>query len=152
MGVAGLGQIVGIRVLTEALSPEVFGEVNLMVGVAALATMNFFNPTMQALLRYYPIYMQSGDPSPAIHAAIRQLQKTLPVALPILLTSSVLAIAAGWVSLFKVLLLLALAGIDGARLFRFSIMNASRSHKLYGAWQIGEAWGRPIVAYLVFVR
>lgn len=143
-----LGQLVGIRLLTEVLSPAVFGETSLLLGVAALATSTLINPTLQALLRHYPAYVESGNPSFVKEVAAKNIWWTAKFALPTSLPLLVTALLFNWVTLVDVLLISALVGVDGLRMFQTTILNATRQHRRYGAWQIGEAWGRPLVAYL----
>jgi O-antigen/teichoic acid export membrane protein len=37
------------------------------------------------------------------------------------------------------------------RLLRTTVMNASSQHHRYGIWQVGEAWGRPLLAYVATI-
>ncbi|MEK7762552.1 MAG: lipopolysaccharide biosynthesis protein [Nitrospirota bacterium] len=146
--VAVLGQLVGVRLLTEVLSPAVFGEASLLLGVAALATSTLINPTLQTLLRHYPAYVTSGNPSFVEDVAAKNIWRTAKVALPISLPLLVTAVLFHWITLVDVLLISALVGVDGLRMFQTTILNATSQHGRYGAWQVGEAWGRPLVAYL----
>jgi len=148
---AAVGQIIGIRLLTEALSPAVFGQVALAVGMSTLAISVFVNPTMQALLRYYPEYAQSGNEAAARATALRRIARTSAFALPLSLPLMILAVVAGWFNPTVVTLLSLLVVVDGMRTFRTTMMNASRDHHRYGVWQIGEAWGRPSLAYAAAV-
>ncbi|OAI49810.1 hypothetical protein AYO43_00075 [Nitrospira sp. SCGC AG-212-E16] len=145
--IAALGQIIGVRLLTEALSPAVFGEVILLLGVVTLATSVLVNPTMQALLRYYPEYAQFGDGASVERTALQRIMRNSALALPLSIPLGVLGVAAGWFSPTVIILLLILVAVDGLRMLRTTIMNASRQHHRYGVWQIGEAWGRPLLAY-----
>jgi O-antigen/teichoic acid export membrane protein len=145
---AAMGQLVGIRLLTEVLSPAVFGEASLILGVAALSTSTLINPTLQALLRYYPAYMEAGNPAVAIKVAIRNIWRAARVAVPMCLPLLAMSVIFKWITLFDLLLLAALVGVDGLRMFETTILNATRKHWRYGLWQIGEAWGRPAGAYL----
>lgn len=149
--VAALGQVIGIRLLTEALSPAVFGEVILIAGMSTLATSVLVNPTMQALLRYYPEYAQAGDGSPVERIALRRIIRTSAYALPLSVPLAIVGVVAGWVSVGVLGLLFILIAVDGMRLLRTSVMNATRQHHRYGIWQVGEAWGRPLLAYAATV-
>jgi O-antigen/teichoic acid export membrane protein len=146
--IAALGQLLGVRILTEALSPAVFGEVSLMLGAVALATTTLLSPTMQALLRFHPVYAQSSNPSLVEHVAIQRIKRFLVLALPLSLPLGFVGMNAGWISFSGVILLLVLVAVDGMRMFRTTIMNAARQHHRNGIWQVGEAWGRPLLAYL----
>lgn len=148
---AALGQIIGVRLLTEALSPTVFGEVTLVVGISMLATSILVNPTMQALLRYYPEYAQAGDGLPVERTALRRIMRNVWFALPLSIPLAILGLVAGWVSAGVLVLLFILTTVDGMRLLRTTVMNATRQHHRYGVWQIGEAWGRPVLAYVATI-
>lgn len=146
--VAAVGQLVGIRILTEVLSPAVFGEVSLLLGVAALSTSTILNPTMQALLRHYPAHMETGNSANVITVAIKNICKAAKTAVPMSLPLVAIAVYFKWITLSGLLLLMVLVGVDGLRMFEATLLNATRKHGRYGLWQIGEAWGRPAVAYV----
>lgn len=145
--VAALGQLVGVRLLTEVLTPAVFGEASLLLGVAALVTSTLINPSLQALLRYYPADVEFSNPAFVTAVAIKNIWRTVKTAVQASLPLLVAAVLFRWVTLVDVLLITALVGVDGLRMFQTSVLNATRQHGLYGAWQIGEAWGRPMIAY-----
>jgi O-antigen/teichoic acid export membrane protein len=145
--VAALGQIIGVRLLTEALTPDVFGEIALILGVSTLATSVLIHPSMQALLRYYPEYAHLGRDSPVRRTALRAILANVRFALPVSIPLGILAVAVSWISVPVAVLLLFLVAVDGIQMFQTSIMNASRQHYRYGAWQIAESWGRPLLAY-----
>jgi O-antigen/teichoic acid export membrane protein len=145
--IAAFGQIIGVRLLTEALTPAVFGEITLIIGVSTLATSVLVHPSMQALLRYHPEYAHLGSDSPVRRTAIRRILTNVRFALPISIPLGMFAVAVGWISTPVAVLLLILVAVDGMQMFQTSIMNASRQHHRYGAWQIAESWGRPLLAY-----
>lgn len=144
---AAIGQIIGIRLLTDVLSPAVFGEIALIVGASTLATSVLINPTMQALLRYFPECAQSGQGVLAERMArqriLSMLWWALPLSAPLLLTGLI----QGWFGPAAAFLLLLLVAVDGMKMFRTTVMNATRQHHRYGLWLVGEAWGRPLLAY-----
>lgn len=144
---AAIGQIIGIRLLTEALSPAVFGEIALILGVSMLATSVLINPTMQALLRYYPECAQSGQGSLAERMARRRILSMLWWALPLSVPLLLIGLVQGWFGPAAACLLVLLVAIDGLKMFRTTVMNATRQHHRYGIWLVGEAWGRPLLAY-----
>lgn len=144
---SALGQVVGVRLLTEVLTPSVFGEASLLMGAAALMTSTLVNPSLQALLRHYPA--EGGAENRAIVEAItmKNIGRVVKAALPVCLLLSVVAFLVGWATPLDALLIAALVGVDGLRMFQTAILNATRQHRWYGIWQNGEAWGRPLVAY-----
>jgi O-antigen/teichoic acid export membrane protein len=145
--VAALGQLAGVRVLTEILSPGLFGQVSLMIGMVALATSALLNPTLQAVLRFFPVQAEAGDPGAVRRAAVRRIQRIVALAAPVGLLACAAAVAAGWCSVLSALLLVLLTAVEGLKLYRTALMNAARQHHRYGMWMVGEAWGRPLVAY-----
>lgn len=145
--IAALGQIIGVRLLTEALTPAVFGEIALILGVSALATSILVHPSMQALLRYHSEYAHLGSDSPVRRTALRAILANVRIALPVSIPLGILAVAVGWIGISVALLLLVLVAVDAIQMFQTSIMNASRQHHRYGAWQVAESWGRPLLAY-----
>lgn len=144
---AAVGQLIGVRLLTEALSPAVFGELTLIAGISTLATSVLVHPTMQALLRYYPEYLDRGERSPVEGTACRRIMRHVGLAVPLSIPLLILGWTGGWVTVTTAVLLLVLVMVDGLQMFRATIMNAGRQHRRYGAWQIGDAWGRPLLAY-----
>lgn len=147
--IAAFGQLAGVRLLTEVLSPAVFGEASLLLGVAALVTSTLINPSLQALLRHYPADVESGNPAFVKAVAVKNIRRTVKTALLASLPLLVAAVLFRWVTLIDLLLVAALVGVDGLRMFQTAVLNATRQHGLYGVWQIGEAWGRPVLAYWV---
>ncbi len=53
--------LLGIRLLTEFVSPEVFGTVSLLIGIATLGSTLFCNPLLQAAMRFYPELAREGQ-------------------------------------------------------------------------------------------
>jgi O-antigen/teichoic acid export membrane protein len=139
--------VVGVRLLTEVLTPSVFGEASLLMGVAALLTGTLINPSMQALLRHYPAEATAGERAIVETVAMKNIGWAVKAALPVCLPLSVVAFLVGWATPIDALLIAALVGVDGLRMFQTAILNATRQHRWYGIWQNGEAWGRPLVAY-----
>lgn len=146
--VSAIGQLIGVRFLTNILSPSLFGEVNLMLGLVSLVTCTLFNPAVQAVFRYYPALATPSDIGKLKSIALRYLKKISLTAFPLILFASVILIAVGWLSFGDIFLILVLVLVDGIRLIETTIMNASMQHYRYGLWLMGEAWGRPLIAYL----
>ncbi len=53
---AALGVLVGIRVLTEYVPPQIYGMVILYLGAIALSLGSLVTPVSQAVIRFYPEY------------------------------------------------------------------------------------------------
>ena len=54
---SAIGTLVGIRLLTEFVPPDIFGSITLLIATANLALGTLFTPIMQAALKYYPQYI-----------------------------------------------------------------------------------------------
>jgi O-antigen/teichoic acid export membrane protein len=145
---AALGTLAGVRLLTEFMTPADFGEMSLWLGAVALFTATLANPTMQALLRFYPEYAQSGQDNAARKVARHQIEKLLLWSLPLILMLVWLAFAKGWTSLTLLLLFALVLCVDIARMQNMAVLSASRNQKAYGMWLAAEAWLRP--AFAVF--
>lgn len=148
-GLAAIGQLIGVRVLTDIMPPSVFGEVSLWLGLAALASAAMANPTMQALLRFYPEYFHKGQGALVKLVVKGQLLKLTQFALPLFMLGAIAGITLGYATAPELLLLLLLVGIDIARMGNMAYLNSLRAYKQCGIWSLIEAWGRPLFAYLL---
>ena len=146
-GLAVLGQLAGIRLLTEILPPAVFGEFSLWLGIVALAAAGLANPTMQAMLRYYPEYALQGNGGLVKTVAREQLVKLITWTLPAFLAGAIAALMFGWANMTVLGLLIALVAVEIARMQNTALLNAARAHRAYGIWVVAEAWGRPFLAW-----
>ena len=146
-GLAVLGQLAGIRLLTEILPPAVFGEFSLWLGIVALAAAGLANPTMQAMLRYYPEYVLQGNGGLVKTVARKQLVKLITWTLPAFLASAIAALMFGWANMTVLGLLIALVAVEIARMKNTALLNAASAHRTYGIWAVAEAWGRPFLAW-----
>lgn len=146
---AALGQLAGIRLLTQILSPRIFGEFSLLLGIVALIAAGIANPTMQAMLRYYPEYRLDGKGELVKTVALRQLVKLLIWASPVVLVGMVTTLIFGWIGATEIGLLVCLVVVEILRLQSNALLNASSAHRAYGVWAVADAWGRPLLAWLL---
>ena len=58
---AAMGVLVGVRLLTEFVPPEIYGVISLMLGIMTLGYNLFCFPTLQAVIRFYPDVVQAGS-------------------------------------------------------------------------------------------
>ncbi len=140
---SALGVLVGIRLLTEILSPAVFGNVSLLLGIAALASGLCTAPLMQAILRFYSASADVGHANKLRKIALRTLMF-------VCLTMGCL-IAVGWLVwraffggwVWMGILLAAMLFVDGRRSLEVTFLNAARQQKIMSIWTALEAWLRP---------
>ncbi|MCK6395844.1 lipopolysaccharide biosynthesis protein [Zoogloea sp.] len=148
-GLSAVGQLLGMRLLTEVVPPSVFGEVSLWVGAIALVSAAMANPTMQALLRFYPEFHENGKGRIVKDVVISQLLRLGGFALPVLGLVALYFFLKGDASASDLLILFLLAIVDVARMSSLAYLNALRAFKPAGVWALLEAWGRPLLAYLL---
>jgi O-antigen/teichoic acid export membrane protein len=146
-GLAVLGQLAGIRLLTEIVPPAVFGEFTLWLGIVALAAAALANPTMQAVLRYYPEYALQGNGGLVTTVATRQLAKLITWTLPAFFAGAIAALIFGVANMIVLGLLIGLVAVEIARMQNTALLSAARAHRAYGIWAVAEAWGRPFLAW-----
>jgi len=148
--IAAVGQLVGIRLLTEIMSPRDFGVLSLYLGVVALLATCIVNPTMQALLRYYQEYAMIGYGRLVRIVASKQLISMLLWITPFFLVGIILLLVYDRVSFSDFILLGALVVIEIIRLQNTALLNSARMHKEYGFWAVADAWLRPLLAFVLF--
>jgi O-antigen/teichoic acid export membrane protein len=142
---SALGTLIGIRILTEYVVPEIFGAATLIIGIASLALGTLVSPILQAALKYYPEY--SNGRLSLLRASIRNiLIKRIGVFLLIAALATPFGVMLGKLDISVVLLCLLLLVLDGMRNFETTLLNAARKHTCYAMVSVAEAWGRPITA------
>ena len=144
---AALGQLAGIRLLTGILPPSVFGQFSLLIGIVALISAAIANPTMQAMLRYYPEYALQGQGALVKMVGTRQLVKLMLWTLPLGIVGIVTSLAYGWSNVTEIFFLIGLIVVEIVRMQSVALLNANSAHRLYGIWAVTEAWGRPLLAW-----
>lgn len=143
-GVAAVGALIGVRLLTHALPPETYGVVSLGLATLALMIATLSTPLTQAVMHMYPAYDQQGrlqELRVALGLASKRMLRW--AAIPLLL----LVVACMFVAreqLHLLLLLLVLLASDVRRSVQISVLNASRRHGRYALWAASDAWARPI--------
>lgn len=143
---SALAALVSIRIMTELLSPEDFGRLTLLVGMAALALGLAATPRLQALMRYYADWSRNGRTDVVRRVGARSIAS--------LVALGTVVIAGGWaiggplIGSARVtgVLVAALFAIDGIRLFELSLLNAARRQRTAAAIYAADAWLRPLLA------
>lgn len=145
-GLTALGTLVGIRILTGIVKPEVFGAVALLMGVAALILGSFGTPLGQAAMRFYSRSETSNSVVPlrqVIRGMLRRL--VIPGSVPFIAAAGIYIF--GWDGSWEVVVLLALLVIvDIVRTLECSLLNAARRQRPFALWVAAEAWARPLAA------
>ena len=143
---AALGTLAGLRLVTEAVPPAVYGSVALAVGMVALAHGLAAGPLMQAVLRFYPEYASVQNVASLRYAALRALRKRGIWVLAILLigvsTWSWSAIDSVTPGVLCGLLLV----VEIARSVEITFLNAAREQRAMALLIAADAWLRPLGA------
>lgn len=144
--VSAVATLVGLRLITEAVPPAVYGTVALALGVVALAQGLAVGPLMQAVLRYYPEAASGGREADLRRATANALRSPLLIASGALAAS---AISWAWVQpqhRWLAMLTLALFVAETARSVQITFLNAARHQRAMALLVVADAWLRPMSA------
>ncbi len=103
---------------------------------------------MQALLRFYPEYMEKKQGGRVRKVATQQLLKLALWSSPVSVAILAAVLIYGWADGVLVCLLVLLVIVDVARTQGMALLNAARAQRAFGMWSVAEAWGRPLMAWL----
>ncbi len=145
------GMVLGVRIITEYVSPNVFGTISLLMGIVALGSGVFSAPVLQAALRLYPD-MQRQSLLPLLMTEIRRL----------LVASNGLLIALGGAAALIYCLLseadfvvpLVLGGLvvlEAMRGLVVTVLSAENKIKAYALLTSGDVWVRQTLAVLLVI-
>lgn len=136
--------IVGVRIVTEVLTPNVYGSLALLLGIVALAQNATCAPLNQAAFRFHADMRGPGE----VGWLRRKLFGYLAGLLAIL---GLCFVGAGLVfgpmvsrSVWTFFLLGLLLAVDSIQLFEMGLLSAARRQRAVAAWRTAVAWGRPI--------
>lgn len=146
---SAIGQLAGIRAMTEFFAPAEFGRGMLAVGLVTLISSALTNPTMQAVLKYYPELRQHGKGNAIKQAARRQIFQLAKFVLPIAGIIGLLGYTRGWATPMELMLLVLLLAAETYRIQATALLSATGNQKSYGAWIAMEAWARPILTLVL---
>jgi O-antigen/teichoic acid export membrane protein len=158
-GWLGLGQlgtvaarVIGLRLVTELVTPAVYAEIVLLTGLSTLAMNMFCVSLTSALLRFHP-EARATNKVASLRALLGGilLRRTIAVSLLLGVGGSLYAALSETgvgVSFWLVAILLAL---DVKRVFESDLVNAERRQSTYAAWNLVNAWARPVFAVLAIL-
>jgi len=150
--VAAFGGIVGVRLLTRALDPTIYGEVALGMTLALLVQQTMLSPLSVAFLRFFSPAREARTIG-AYSKAVRRLLLQASIAVAILgvaCTIGLVGVAhAEWIGV--VLAATALSLSSGYNVALDNIQNAARHRLLVVVHQIANQWARFLVALTLIV-
>jgi O-antigen/teichoic acid export membrane protein len=149
LGQAGgaLGTMLGIRVLTEFVSPEIYGKSALLLGLSALGQAVLCAPLLQAIQRFYPEFAASKNLLTLELSARRYLSVSAILLSGLITMGGLVYVAIG--SSFAFLGFVALAGLSFAETLKaaeVALLTAGRRQKLFAVWNVADSIVRPALA------
>ncbi len=144
--VSAVAALVSIRIMTELLTPDEFGRLALLAGVAALALGLAVEPLLQGVLRFYADWKRRGDGAVLRSASAAILMPIVIVASATLALSGWLGGAALGLSAVASILVGALFALDAVRSFELVLFNAARRQKPTAFLYAATACMRPLAA------
>jgi O-antigen/teichoic acid export membrane protein len=140
------GSLVGVRLLTELLSPSSYGELALGMTIATLVNQTILGPLGGGVTRFYAPAIEYGDLSGYLNAARKLVSYAIGLIALIAIFSAVGLTIAGeikWVTIATIALLFAALG--GCNAILSGIQSAARQRAIVALHQGGDPWLRSIV-------
>ncbi|MEC4750310.1 lipopolysaccharide biosynthesis protein [Methylomicrobium sp. Wu6] len=143
---SGIVLLLGTRVLTELVTPEVFGQVALMVGIVALGVNNFSSPFVFAGMRLLPETIQKHRRSDLMHILRGLISRSVTLAIVLMAIGCVVYGYVGenkpWLFVASGLLLVATVRRD----FGVQLLIGERRQREASLWQTCDSILRPVIA------
>ncbi|MBI2311635.1 MAG: oligosaccharide flippase family protein [Betaproteobacteria bacterium] len=144
------GSLAAVKVLTNVMPPESYGELALGLSIAGLITMFLFGPLGQVVLRFYSVCLDRGHLAPYFQV----LQRLHLQALALLMIACVPVAAAtyamsgaSWAWLAGAAILFGVvSGLQGSLQ---SLFSAMRERKACALFQAADVWLRLAFALLI---
>jgi O-antigen/teichoic acid export membrane protein len=150
-----IGTLVGVRTLTQYLTPAAYGTVSLALGLSTLAISLVAAPITQAAIHFYPRVIIEGSARELLSSVLRCYRTMTPWIALAALIAGVGYVACGGGTPVLVLLVALLLASDCWRSANLSLLNAERRQGRYALWMASDAWSRPlaaVAAVLIFGR
>jgi O-antigen/teichoic acid export membrane protein len=141
------GSFVGIKLLTNVMGPESYGQLALGMTIAGMLNLFAYGPLGSALLRFYSIYREKSQLN--VYFCVLRKMHSLCAVIISGLTGLVVVLIYMWSGLEWALLVLmaALFGMaSGLNSSLASIQGALRERRVVALHQGADAWLRPVLA------
>jgi len=136
-----VGTLVGVRILTEYLSPSAYGTLGLSLTIVALYTEVIIGGLVGAFTRFYSIASRAQDVRGYVRGVRRLLLAALATALVLLLASSPLLLSGFEGVTFKAGLVVALfAVLFGTNAALNAVLNGARRRSMVALNSVVDAW------------
>jgi O-antigen/teichoic acid export membrane protein len=141
-----VGQLAGVRLLTEAVRPEIYGTVSIVLGLVVLGRSQFSLPFAMASMRQYAEAARRADVDMLMRVVRYWLLRSQGIAGALVLLIGVPYCLFRSISLWLPALAFGLFVVDSEITLAAALLNASKQHRLYSLLRGAEAWIRPILA------
>jgi O-antigen/teichoic acid export membrane protein len=145
------GLLVGMRLLTEFVPPEIFGTVSLLIGVATLGSSLFCNPQLQAAVRFYPDLARQNQIGLLRTVVVRSLRRTCTLLAGLILVGGAIWSFCTGLSygVFVALAALLVSGVFST--LETNLLGAARRQRAVASWNVAENIARPGLGILAVV-
>jgi len=142
-----IAMLVGIRLLSELISPKVYGTVTLLMGTVLLGRQIFGFPFLQAALRFYPEALQANF-LPQLRRIIKSYLFTIIAGYTILYLIGGLIYSNfnNSISYYLFIISSALLCFEVACVLETDLFNAARMQRHFVVIQVLHSWSRPLFA------
>jgi O-antigen/teichoic acid export membrane protein len=149
LGQAGavVGAIVGVRLLTELLSPAAYGELTLGMTLATLVQQTILGPLSNGVTRFYAPAVEQKDLGGYLIAVRRLMLSATGIILLLTLfaaTGLLIARRSEWIAIAIAALIFAI--VSGYNATLSGIQNAARQRSVVALHQGMESWARFLIA------
>ena len=146
---SAIGTLVGLRLVTEAVPPQVYGAAVLAIGIITLAQGAAVGPLMQAVLRFH-LEPTSGAAGLGLRRVVVSAlrQPVMVMCFALLLIIGAWALGAGEEYLLGPLCSI-LFLVEVVRSVEVTFLNAARKQRTMALLVTVDAWLRPIAAVSV---
>ncbi len=142
-----IGSLVGVRLLTELLSPSSYGELALGLTIATLVNQTILGPLGGGITRFYAPAIENGDISRYLNAARKLVLYAIGLIVLLAVASAVGLTIAGeakWVAFTGIALLF--AAFSGCNAVLSGILSAARKRAFVAFYQGGDTWLRVLIS------
>jgi O-antigen/teichoic acid export membrane protein len=144
--VLAVGQLAGVRILTETVRPEIYGTVSIVLGLVVLGRSQFSLPFAMAAMRHYAEAARRGEVASLRRVVRYWLLRSQATAAAAILVFGVPYCLSRSISLWLPALTFGLFVVDSEVMLEASFLNASKRHRIYSLLRGAEAWIRPVLA------
>ncbi len=144
---AVVGTLVGVRLLTELLSPAAYGELALGMTAATLINQTLFGPLVSGAIRFYASAADQDDISGYLKGVLRLTFGASAIVILVSVISVVVLSIIGRLDLIVIASLASLFAIlSGYNSILSGIQNAARQRSIVALHQGMDSWARFLVA------